>query len=613
MLPKVADLRTLGRKRNPTRHRDISRRVRQPGVTHEVAVADSFSDLFTYKPLHFARARILHDMPLVMLFRKKNAPMLLAALAAAGCVGEIADGAGGGGGPGAGGPGKVSVSLCADRPFSRRLTLDEYLASVQDALGVDIRGEAQTTFPTDLRADGFSNTATALIVTDQHIEAYESLATLAVDKIGDFSAFVATQTSCTDFTQSCQSEFIETLGKRVLRGSITTQESAALDPLFAVAKDEGEPFEAGARLVTQALLQFPRFVYRIENETGDGKARKLSGLELASRLSFLLWGAPPDTALLEAKLDTDAQIASQVQRMLQQPGARTRAATFVTDWLNLSRLPTLTRDSKRFPDWTPALGAAMLDETKRFFEAVAFEEQAPLSSLFNAKYTFTSPALADHYGLTADSEGRVDLSSDEARGGLLTQGAILTVGGNSESMVGRGLFLLENVLCGHIDSPPPGVDTTPPDVGAGATQRVHSESRVDNPSCGGCHSQMEPTAWGIERFDAVGRFRMQDDFGNDLKQDGYVLFPGDEQPTPYTTTRELNEHLAQSPAVRACLAQKVSQFAFGRPLARSDEPLDLCAIEDVQSRFEQSAGSFEDLVVAIVQSNAFRKIQTEKP
>lgn len=563
------------------------------------------------------RAHILHHMCSVMLLTRKSTPLLIAAVAVAGCVGEIADNENAPHGPGAAGPGKVSVNLCADRPFSRRLTVDEYLASVESVLGVDVRSEASATFPTDLRADGFSNTATALIVTDQHIEAYESLATVAVDKVSDFSAFVSTHTSCTQFSPACQNEFIDALGKRILRGPVTAQESAALEPLFAVAQDEGEPFEAGARLVTLALLQFPRFVYRIENEIGDGKARKLSGLELASRLSFLLWGAPPDSTLLDAagdgKLDTDAQIAAQVRRMLDEPSARTRAATFVSDWLNLSRLPTLTRDAKRFPDWTPALGAAMFDETQRFFESVAFDAKAPLSSLFNSQVTFVSAELADHYGVTADSDGRVDLSSDPARGGLLTQGAVLTIGGNSESMVGRGLFLLENILCGHIDSPPPGVDTTPPDVGAGATQRVHSESRVDNPSCGNCHSQMEPPAWGIERFDAVGRFRMQDEFGNDLKQDGYVLFPGQTEATPYATTEELNNHLAQSPEVRACMVSKLSQFAFGRPLARSDEPLDLCAVEDVQSRFEKSAGGFEDLIVAIVQSNAFRKIQTEKP
>ncbi len=552
-----------------------------------------------------------------MLLTRKSAPLIVAAAAAAGCVGEIASNdSDPAGGPGAKGPGKVSVSLCADVPFSRRLTQEEYVASVQAVLGVDISSEAKAALPTDLRADGFSNTATALIVTDGHIEAYESLATTAVDKMGDFSGFVASHASCTDFSATCQSEFINSLGASVLRSPVTAQESASLEPLFGVAKDEGETFEAGARLVTLALLQFPRFIYRVENETGDGKARKVSGIELASRLSFLLWGAPPDSNLIAAaeggKLDTDAGIATEVRRMLGEPSARLRAARFVSDWLNLGRLSGLTRDSSKFPDWNPALGDAMEQETQRFFEQIAFEDKSPLSGMFDADFTFVSPELADHYGLTADSSGRVDLSSDPARGGLLTQGSISTIGGNSESTVGRGLFILENILCGHIDSPPPGVDATPPEVSATASQRMHSEERVDNPSCGGCHGQMEPVAWGIERFDATGRYRLEDNFGNKLAQDGYLLFPGSEDPTPFSTTRELSTQLANSAAVRACMAAKVSQFAFGRPLARSDEPLDACALEDVQTRFEKSQGTFEDLVIAIVQSNAFRKIQTEK-
>jgi hypothetical protein len=173
-------------------------------------------------------------------------------------------------------------------------------------------------------------------------------------------------------------------------------------------------------------------------------------------------------------------------------------------------------------------------------------------------------------------------------------------------MVARGLFLLESILCGHLDSPPPGVDTTPPETAPGSSQRTFSDDRVENGLCGGCHQQMEPIAWGLERFDGTGVHRLEDEFGNALLEDGYVRVPGSSEPTPYATIDELMGILADNDRVRDCITLKATQFAIGRPLLESDG----CSLAATRDRLVASAGTYQDLVVAIGLSPGVRTIRT---
>lgn len=531
------------------------------------------------------------------------APLGLALMA--GCLGNIGD-------ADDEDPFSNQDALCADTPFVRRLTLPEYVATVKAVLDVDIAAEAEDQLPADLRADGFTNTAGSLIVTLDHVEIYDELAALSVERIANLSALVAQHTSCTDMTDACQGELVDSLGARLYRGPIATEERALLLDVFDDAAAEGEGFEEAAALVLRAMLQSPRFLYRMEREAGEG-TRELDGYELANRLSYLLWGAPPDDALYAAaasdELNADEAIAAQVVRMLEDDRARDTARRYLVDWLHLDRLDNLQRDPATFPEWNEELGRDMKEETIRFFEHLVWEQRAPLSALFDAQITFVSPALATHYGLSSPGgDGAIDLTDVPERGGLLTQGAMATVGGNTASMVSRGLYLLENLLCSRVGSPPAGVDTTPPEIEPGNSQRVYSEDRVDNPSCGGCHVQFEPLAWGLERYDPTGVYRLQDDYGNDLLQDGQVLFPGDPEPNDYTSTAELNALLASSDAVKACMAEKSSQYAMGRPLAKAED----CSLSVIDERFLSSGGTYQDLMIAVALSPMFRRIHQQE-
>lgn len=492
----------------------------------------------------------------------------------------------------------------------RRLTVAEYAASVEAITGVDIEADARARLPADPRADGFSNTASGLITTLDHVEGYDALAEQIVASM-DLVAFTAEHAGCTGFGEPCEREAVEAIGRRVHRAPLRAEEVDMLVPIFAVVQDEGESFEVAVGLVLETMLQSPRFLFRMENERGDGSIRELDGHEMASRLSYLVWGGPPDEALLTAadqgRLRTDEDLEAEVRRMLAEPRVREASRRFARDWLHLSRLDDMTRDPELFPDWDPALGVAMQDETQAFIETVLWDHSRPVADLFNAQFTVVSAELAEHYGLVADPDGRVDLGSIPERGGLLTQGALLTLGGNEASMVARGQFVLETLMCGHLQSPPEGVDTTPPPVEPGNSQRTYSEQRVQNPSCGGCHGQMEPYAWGIERFLADGSYHLEDEYGNPLLQEGFVRLAGADADIDYATVGELMDLLAGADAIEDCFARRSLQFALGRAVRMTDA----CTVESIRARLAESARTYEDLLVAIALSPGFRTITTE--
>lgn len=494
----------------------------------------------------------------------------------------------------------------------RRLTVREYVNTVDALVGVDIGDQAHQVLPAELRADGFTNTASGLITTLEHIEGYDELAEITVQRIPDLQAFASQYTSCLDYEAACKIEYVETLGLRAFRRPLTQDERDLLVTVFDISQEEGQGFEVGAGLVLEAMMQSPPFLYRLEDETHGNQVRELDGYELASRLSYLLWAGPPDDTLLAAAADdtlrTDAEIEAQVDRMLADPRARDASVEFVRDWLHLARLNNLPRDPERFPEWSTAIADAMVQETLGFFGSVAWDQDRPLVELFNAQETWLTPELAAYYGLESQGEGVYDVSGIGERGGLLTQGSLLTIGGDDSSMVARGLFIFEALLCMHPTSPPEGVDTTPPVIEPGKSQRVYSEERTGNPACGGCHLQFEPLAWGMERYLADGSYATMDAFGNELREDGFAQLPGEPEQIPYDNAAELMDLLASSDAVRECLAKKGTQFAIGRPLAENDE----CSMDKVQQTLADSDGTWRDLIVAVALSPGFRSLRVEE-
>lgn len=504
----------------------------------------------------------------------------------------------------------------ADQLWVQRLTRDEYVASVHTAVGVDISAEAEEFLPRDLRADGFANTAYNLSVDFEHVEAYAQLAERIVDRM-DVAAFARRFSKSRRFTDSDMGELIEGMGKWVLRGPIEEHEVIAYRGISTTVASAGGNFAQAVGLIVEAMLQSPKFLYRVEAQVGDGTAWPVDDYELASRMSFILWGGPPDQALIEAAESGNLRNPEirdrQVERLLADPRAAARAQQFVTQWLNLDGLSNLQPDRKRFSDWNPKLAEDMRRETLAFFEHVAWRKDRRLADLLTAQITFATPELAAHYRLRSQpkSDGpqiqAYDLTEDPARGGLLTQGSVLTIGGDEASMVTRGLFVLHNLLRGHVKDPPPCVDTTPTPTQPGLTQRTIAQQRIKNEACGGCHAKFEPLAFGLERFDGLGSYSELDAHGNLLLDRGQVLFPGEAEAVPYQSSQELMELLASNSRVRESLTWKVTQFAMGRPLNAADAPV----VKQIHESSQSAGGTYRSIMRALIASDLVQNTLTE--
>lgn len=483
----------------------------------------------------------------------------------------------------------------------QRLTVTEYIETVRATFGVDISKEAREMLPADLRADGFSNTAYNLGVDLKHVEAYAQLAEVIVSRLEvvDFAGKFSRNRRLID---NDMRGLIEKMGRKVYRGPLSDDEVAILRGISTTVASTGGDYKEAVSYILQAMLQSPRFIYRIESQQRSGR---VSDYELASRMSYIVWGGPPDDELLnlaeQRKLTDKSIFAAQAKRMLNDRRAIARSSQFIAEWLNLNRLANLNPDRERFPNWNDQLASDMRKETLAYFEDVCWKQNRPLSDLLNAQFTYATPALAKHYGLkpTDDSLAKVDLSQTPHRGGLLTQGAALTVGGDEASMVSRGLFVLHDLLRGTVKDPPPCVDTTPIPSKPGLSQRGVAEARVANQACGGCHVKFEPLAYGLEKYDGLGAFHETDKFGNALREDGAVLFPGDAKPTPFKNAAELMNLLADSDRVKKTLSWKATQFSLGRPLSAIDAPL----VDAVHKQSQADGGHWRSLMLALLHSD----------
>ena len=507
-----------------------------------------------------------------------------------------------------------------DANWLRRLTIPEYVETIRALFDIDISMEAQELLPADVRADGFSNTAYNLNVDLKHIEAYQKLAEIVVQRI-DVTKFRKRFKTRIAFTDKDMADLIKKMGRVILRGPVSDREVIAYRGISTTtaATDNGNKEEAIALLI-EAFLQSPRFIYRVERQRGDGTSQPIDSYELASRMSYMIWGGPPDAKLFDAAEGGDLydaeSIGVQATRMLNDDRAIVHSERFFADWLNLSRLNNMQPNAEKYPKWKPELASDMQKETIAFFHDVIWKQSRPMSDLLNAKVTFATPRLANHYGLppeaavVAESDGeliRYDLTKAKARGGMLTQGSLLTVGGDEASMVTRGLLVMHELLRGVVKDPPPCVDTTPVPTKPGLSQRSIAENRISNETCGGCHSRFEPLAFGLEVFDGLGSYHEEDEHGNELREDGQILFPGASEKVNYKSARELMDLMAGSDRVKESITWKLTQFALGRPLTGADAR----AVQTIHDTAQKDGGTYQATMMAIVTSELVTMMQTD--
>jgi hypothetical protein len=455
------------------------------------------------------------------------------------------------------------ATACEDAPGPRRiwrLTHSEYDRTILDLVGVDLA--AGSSFASDVAVDGYRNDAEALTVSsllaDQYRTAAEDIASaLTVDDLLPCSPTEVGATTCAVL-------FIDDFGQRAFRRPLNQDEIERYAVLWAeVAVEDG--FDEGARWVVTAMLQSPHFLYRSELGLQDDDGLwALTDWEIASELSYLLWGTMPDAALLaaaqEGTLRTQAQIRTQVERMAADPRTLDTAAEFVRNWLHLDLLQTVSREGL-----TDELRSAMIAETD-FLVAEIAQTGGTLEDLMLARVTRLDETLAEHYGY--ESTGWVALDG-ETGGGLLAQGSLLTIYAlaSGSSPIHRGVLVRERMLCEDLPPPPAELDTSPPEVDLSLSTRERYAEHSANPACSSCHNKIDPIGFGFEHFDGLGRYREVDGVHT-------VDASGDVDGAGFVGLSDLSELLLDDARFRSCFVQTWRRWGTGGQSC-ADDPGDI--------------------------------------
>ena len=354
------------------------------------------------------------------------------------------------------------------------------------------------------------------------------------------------------------------------------------------------------------MLASPHFLFRIERPAaaGDGP-QPVAAIELASRLSFLIWSSGPDDRLLDAAEDGSLlrpeTLRDEVDRMLADPRSASLTANFAAQWLQLRNLDAVNPDLRLFPDFDDNLRTAMRRETELVFDEIARNDR-PITDLLSCDFTYLNERLATHYGIAGVKGSRFRrfaLPPGSHRGGLLRQASVLTVTSYATrtSPTIRGNWVLETLLGTPAPPPPPNVpalDDKP--AQAAATIRERLAQHRSDPACASCHDLMDPIGFALENFDAVGRWRSFEgerpiDPSGTLP-DGRVVASVDDLDAAITARSDLFVH---------ALSERLLTFALGRPLTPQDGPY----VRRVVAAAHAGGDRFADLLHGVVASPLF--------
>jgi hypothetical protein len=413
---------------------------------------------------------------------------------------------------------------------------------------------------------------------------------------------------------ACVDKILATLARRAYRRPVTKDEVASLVRFVGMAKTEGQTVEQGLQLAIQAMLVSPHFLFRVErdpNPTDASTVHRVSDVELASRLSYFLWSSMPDDELLRlaetGKLRTPAVLDAQVKRMLADSRSAAFSDNFAGQWLEVRNLDNVKPDPQKFPAWDPELRDAMKTETRLFFESL-LRENRPISEFLDARYTFLNERLAKHYGITGvtGSEFRRVELTDGQRGGILSQASVLTVSSypTRTSPVIRGKYVLQNIL--GAPPPPPPADVPVLDeaaVGNTGSMRQQLDLHRSNSTCASCHSRMDVLGFGLENYDAIGRWRSMD---GKFPVDSSGTFPnGKSFSSPAQMRSLLTDDLS---AFSRCLTGKMLTYALGRGLERYDNS----TVDEIDRKLAASGFGLQTLLLEVVRSLPFQSRRGEE-
>ena len=501
-------------------------------------------------------------------------------------------------------PGRVTV---------RRLNRNEYNNVVRDLLFVDF--QPANDFPADDTGYGFDNIgdvlSTSPLLMEKYLDAAETIASVAVmipKKNGEVTAFQKeyfTEPLTKEAEETVFKGFMATFMRRAYRREVRTGE---VDRMMAVSKalvDKGAPVGARVQVVIQGVLVSPHFLFRweLDGAPSDPKAiRRLNEYELASRLAFFIWSSGPDDRLLDlaAKGVLRKQLKAEVRRMLADPKAEALVRNFSGQWLQLRNLDIARPDKSLFPTYTYKLRDDMRRETELLFADV-LRGNRPLTELLTARYSFVNGRLAALYGLSnvrGDEFRKVALKGN-TRAGVLGHASVLTLTSdpNRTSPVKRGKYVLDNILGTPPPPPPPNVPELEEAGEIKGTVREQMAKHSTNAVCASCHKKMDPIGFAFENFDAIGRYRTEDN-GAPVDAGGQL-----DSGESFKNAAELRAIFAtkKSDLFIRCVTEKMLTYALGRGL----EYYDKRPVDKIIERLDGNDDRSFHLVMGIVESLPF--------
>ena len=500
----------------------------------------------------------------------------------------------------------------------RRLTKTEYGNTLHDLFGVE--PSIADGLPDEVSGEGYLNSLSAI-----QLEQYLKIADKVLDRIVKPKGSPAITTQKQLFGKApaagaspreAAREVARSLARKAYRRPPAAAELDVLVAAFDLGMSNKLSYQQSLHLMLKAILVSPQFLFitPVESPVSVSPAGSSSGIvplddyQLASRLSYLLWATMPDDQLMalaeNGTLHQPAVLDAQVLRLLKDPRSRALFDGFGAQWLGVGGLQHQVFDSAMFPQMTAQMRTAMYDEARLFFESIVRENKS-IVRFVDADYTYLNGTLAPIYGMekavTGPEMQRVNLS-DGNRGGILGMPAVLagTSFPNRTSAVKRGVWVLEQVLGEHVPAAPPNVPALDGQDQAAVksmTLRERTELHRANPVCANCHQVLDPIGFGLENFDAIGRWRDRDSSGKPIDASGEL--PGGEH---FSSPKDLKVIIAgRTDALSRNLVDKLLAYALGRRLEGYDEIVVDNLVQDVA----QDGYRMQTLIKSVVTSYPF--------
>ncbi len=540
--------------------------------------------------------------------------------------GEAAAGSGAGG-EGAGGdtptPASevddlLAITCPADPPAfaapTARLSMNEYRRTMAELWkGVTLPA---LTLPTDTRIGAYDSlvaqqTTSSSGYLDAFHDSAKAIAVAAMGARDRWSTCTATQDA-----KACGYAIIANFGKRALRRPLEAAEVTRYRIFFdaALAKYGADVAD---RMLVEAFLQSPSFLYRIETGAAPGANAAevpLTAWELAARLSYLFLDSMPDaelfTAAEDGSLTAAAGVETQVRRLLNSASARLAVGHFQDQWLELDKIAKLAKAPEVMPGFSDATTAKLRDATEKFVDH-AFWQSGTLTALLTDPKAFVDATIGPLYGVNnaPASLSLVDVPAPQ-RAGLLTQVGLLSALATDtrSSPVFRGVFVMDRLLCAAPPPPPADALTAPQRPGTVITTRDKFEIAHGGPTCTGCHTLIDGIGFAMEHYDAVGRWRDSEN-GAPINAQGGIEGLSPAIDGAFDGAIALSDRLAASARTRDCLAATWVSYAAG--IIR--DQIDACSLQPIVRQFADRNLDMRELLAAVATSPSFRSIKTPTP